>query len=213
VGETLTDRRSWGTPPSLAMLLTVERRGIKELELTGDVTGRDAILVDDMIDSGSTVLRSSRELMARGASRVFVFATHGLLSQDAPDRLVKAPVELILVTNSVSSVVPKLPADHRLRRKLAVLSVAPVLAHHICELSGLPLPDLDPLVPTYSMHSYSTPPDRPAYEMAAEAMGGSQMRSPRRGQRAPSDDGSLFDDDHNSVSESITTASEYSAAY
>lgn len=54
VGEAPTDRRSWGTPPSLAMLLTVERRGIKELELTGDVTGRDAILVDGMIDSTPT---------------------------------------------------------------------------------------------------------------------------------------------------------------
>jgi hypothetical protein len=134
------------------MLLTVERRGVKEFELTGDVAGRDAVLVDDIIDSGNTFARSARELMARGAARVFAFATHGLLSSDAAERLAKAPIDLLVVTNSVSTVTSKLPADHKLRRKMAVLSVAPMLAHYVCEHAGLPLPVVSATVASEAPH-------------------------------------------------------------
>ena len=198
-------RAGWTLPPTLAMLLTVERRGSKELELTGDVTGRDAIIIDDIIDTGMTIVRASRELIARGASRVFAFATHGVLSGMAPDKLLKAPVELIVVTNSVPDLSAKLPADHKLRRKIAILSVAPLLAHQVCELAGLPTPDLDPLVPTYALHSgvMAAPPEPPAYMMG--------LGSPSRGGPVASAAADPFNEE--SVSESMTTASEYSATY
>lgn len=140
--------------PTLAMLLpAVGANGGKSLELTGDVLGRDAIVVDDIIDSGNSAVRSSYELIEHGAARVFVVATHALLSRDARDRLAKAPIELVVTTNSVPTVITGLPAGHKLRRKLAVLSVAPLLAHRIAALAGLPRPDVDPAVPTYAMHA------------------------------------------------------------
>jgi len=184
------------------MLLTVERLGHKELELTGDVTGRDAVLVDDIVDSGNTLARSSRELMARGASRVIAFATHGLLSSDAADKLAKAPIDLLVLTNTVCTVSSKLPADHRLRRKMAVLSVAPMLAHYVCEHADLPLPDLDPLVPIYAMHSGSTSAE-PAYT--------SFMAQHMRGMALLEED-SLLNSETASQVESQTTASEFSGA-
>jgi hypothetical protein len=182
------------------MLLTVERRGVKEFELTGDVAGRDAVLVDDIIDSGNTFARSARELMARGAARVFAFATHGLLSSDAAERLAKAPIDLLVVTNSVSTVTSKLPADHKLRRKMAVLSVAPMLAHYVCEHAGLPLPDIDPMVPMNALHSGRSAAASPSYSRTSEYM------SERTREM------NLEDSDTASQAESQTTASELSGA-
>ena len=121
--------RQEGSWVQLAMLLPVERRGVKELELTGEIAGRDAILVDDMIDTGNTVVRASRELLARGASRVFAVATHGLLSGDAADRLSRCEeLSMVVLTNTLPTLVTALPAEHKLRRKLAILSVAPLLS-------------------------------------------------------------------------------------
>ena len=62
---------------------------------------------------------------------------------------------LVVVTNSILTPLERLPADHPMRRKLVVLSVAPMLAHHIAELSDLPPPDIDPMAPTYAMHGTS----------------------------------------------------------
>jgi hypothetical protein len=205
----------------LAMLLPVERRGakdrgVKELELTGDVAGRDCILVDDMIDTGLTLTKASRELIARGASCVVAFATHALLSHDAADRLARCEeLSFIVITNSLP-VMASLPKDHRLRRKLVVLSAAPMLAHQICTLSGLPLPDIDPREPTHSLHASSGPSVEeactPAYLMRkaeAEAFRGSQPGS--------TEGDSLFDEEGGMRSgrdrdgDSVTTESEYSA--
>ena len=105
-----------------------------------------------MIDTGMTLTKASRELIARGASCVVAFATHALLSQDSADRLARCEeLSFIIISNSVP-IMATLPKDHALRRKLAVLSVAPMIAHHICKLSGLPLPDMDPQEPTHALH-------------------------------------------------------------
>ncbi len=198
-----------GADPTFAMLLRAGSN--KELELTGDVVGRDAILVDDMIDSGNTTVRSSRELIARGAARVFVFATHGIFSRDARDRVASAPIELVVVTNSVPTVVSGLPAGHKLRRKLAVLSVAPMLAHRICAHSGLPRPEIDPEAPTYAMHAGSSS----AIELPASPYGPSPGRLRSIPDSEDFDGSSLWSDpsrrDRGEVtdSESVTTASEF----
>ena len=189
---------AWTEPPTLAMLLTVERLGSKELELTGDVAGRDVVLVDDIIDTGNTLARSSRELIARGAARVFAIAVHGLFSQqDAADRLAKAPIDLLVVTNTLPTVTSQLPGDHRLRRKLVLLSIAPMLARYICEHADLPSPDFDPMVPTYAMHGGSTTAE-PAFQ-----------RLLRRNMHCMSLEEDSLLSDGASVSESLTTASEF----
>lgn len=210
---------------ALAMLLPVERRGakgsldrgVKELELTGDVAGRDCILVDDMIDTGMTLTKASRELIARGASCVVAFATHALLSQDSADRLARCEeLSFIIISNSVP-IMATLPKDHALRRKLAVLSVAPMIAHHICKLSGLPLPDMDPQEPTHALHVSSNLTEEQPHSAAY------LMKKAEREEFKSSQDGSqagdsFFDDDGHSNrrgggrdEDSETTESEYSA--
>lgn len=145
-----------GPDPALAMLLpTREADGSKRLELIGEVVGREVIIVDSVVDSGGTIARGAAELKARGAARVFAFATHGLFTGSAFDVIAEADVDMVVTTNTVANVASALPVSHPARRKLAILSVAPILAHHMAEIAGLPAPEIDPATPVFSMHGFS----------------------------------------------------------
>jgi ribose-phosphate pyrophosphokinase len=87
--------------------------------LVGDVAGRPALVIDDMISTGGTLVESVRALREAGAHTHFVAATHGLLLGGAVERLAEAGVEAVYVTDTVPT-----PRHARLR----VVSVAPLLA-------------------------------------------------------------------------------------
>jgi ribose-phosphate pyrophosphokinase len=91
-------------------------------ELIGNVEGRTCVLVDDMIDTAGTVVSAAELLTDRGASDVYIAATHGLLSGPAVDRLKNAPIREVVVTNTLP-VGPDKRFDN-----LKVLSIAPLLA-------------------------------------------------------------------------------------
>ena len=95
------------------------------VNVVGDVTGRDCILVDDMIDTAGTVTEAAKALKRLGAKRIFICATHGLLSGPAVERLKDAPIEEIAISNTV-----KLPESKQFD-KLHVLSVGSLLAKAI----------------------------------------------------------------------------------
>jgi len=99
------------------------------------------VLVDDMIDTAGTVVSAANLLIDRGASEVYIAATHGLLSGPAVDRLKNGPIREVVVTNTVPISDEKrfdnlrvlsiaLTPDHQLP-KIRVLSVAPLLAEAI----------------------------------------------------------------------------------
>ncbi|RZU34441.1 ribose-phosphate diphosphokinase [Blastococcus saxobsidens] len=93
--------------------------------VVGEVEGRVCILVDDMIDTGGTIVKAADTLFAQGAADVIIAATHGVLSGPAVDRLKNSRVSEVLVTNT-------LPIDESRRfDKLTVLSIAPLLAQAI----------------------------------------------------------------------------------
>jgi ribose-phosphate pyrophosphokinase len=92
-------------------------------ELIGHVRGRTAILGDDMIVTGGTLVAAAQTLLEAGATDVVSFATHGLFPGDALDRLTASELSEIVVTDSV-------PLD-RETPKLSVLSIAPLLADTI----------------------------------------------------------------------------------
>jgi ribose-phosphate pyrophosphokinase len=92
------------------------------MEVVGEVKGRTCILVDDMIDTAGTVSSGAELLMARGATDVFIAATHALLSDPAVDRLKNAPVREVVVTNSIP-----VPSEKQFDN-LRVLSIAEVVA-------------------------------------------------------------------------------------
>ena len=91
-------------------------------EVMGDVAGRTCVLTDDMIDTGGTIVAAAELLRKRGAKEVWAMATHGLLSGPAVDRMKNAPIERLVLTNSLP-----LPAEKQLAN-VEILSVAPLIA-------------------------------------------------------------------------------------
>ena len=101
---------------------------VKILEVVGRVRGRTCILVDDMIDTGATIVNAAEALFEQGAAQVIVTATHGVLSGPAIDLLKNSRISEIIVTNT-------LPITHEKRfDKLTVLPIAPLLARAINEV-------------------------------------------------------------------------------
>jgi ribose-phosphate pyrophosphokinase len=94
-------------------------------EIVGDVSGRDCLLVDDMIDTGGTILAAAKALKANGASRVIVAATHAVLSHPAVERLSDPVIDSVVVTNTL----PITPDKEF--ESLTVLSIAPLIAKAI----------------------------------------------------------------------------------
>jgi ribose-phosphate pyrophosphokinase len=95
------------------------------LNVVGEVSGRDCIIPDDMIDTAGTMAEAVNALKRLGAEDVYCCATHGLLSGPAVQRLVASPVKEVVVTNTI-----EIPAERRFDR-LRVLSIAGLLSKAI----------------------------------------------------------------------------------
>jgi len=94
----------------------------------GEVVGRTAIIIDDIIDTGSRVCSSAQALEEAGASQVIACCTHPVLSGPAVTRLRAAPLKEVIVTNTIP-----LPENKRDGR-LTVLSVAPIICEAILKV-------------------------------------------------------------------------------
>lgn len=93
--------------------------------VVGDVEGRVCILVDDIIDTGGTIVQAAEALKADGAADVVIAATHAVFSGPAVDRLKNSSVCEVIVTNTLP-----IPEQKRFD-KLTVLSIAPLLAQAV----------------------------------------------------------------------------------
>jgi ribose-phosphate pyrophosphokinase len=102
-----------------------EAHKVEVREVVGEVDGLQCVLIDDMIDTASTIVQGAEVLMANGAARVTAAATHGIFSGPAIDRLKNAPIAEVVVTNTLP-----LAQDQRLD-KIRVLSVAGIVADAI----------------------------------------------------------------------------------
>jgi len=74
---------------------------ISHMELIGDVTGKNVVLVDDMVDTAGTLTKAADLMMERGALSVRAICTHALLSGDAYERLEKSKLEELIITDSI----------------------------------------------------------------------------------------------------------------
>ncbi|WP_413583500.1 ribose-phosphate diphosphokinase [Bdellovibrio sp. HCB288] len=103
----------------------------KALHLIGDVAGKTAVIVDDMIDTAGTLTQAVDSLYKNGAKRVFAVATHPVLSGPAITRLKESPIEKVWVTDTI-------PLSEAAKNcgKIEVVSVAPVLAEAIKRIHG-----------------------------------------------------------------------------
>lgn len=101
---------------------------VRVLEVVGDVQDRICVVVDDMIDTGGTIVKAAETLFENGASEVIVAATHGILSDPAREKLQESGISEVIVTDTLP-----ISEDHRFE-KLTVLSIAPLLATAINEV-------------------------------------------------------------------------------
>ena len=98
------------------------RNGVEAREVVGTVAGRVCVLIDDMIDTGGTIVAAAEQLSARGAREVYAATTHGLFSPPAADRLKDSPIRKVIVTDTLPT-----PLGMNMD-KLEVVSVAPTIA-------------------------------------------------------------------------------------
>ena len=70
--------------------------------LIGDVKGKTCIIVDDMIDTAGTLVAAAKLLKESGAVKVFAFATHGIFSGPAAERIVNSDLEKVITTDSMT---------------------------------------------------------------------------------------------------------------
>jgi ribose-phosphate pyrophosphokinase len=96
--------------------------------VVGEVAGRTCVVIDDMIDTGGTIVKAVGQLLEAGAADVIVAATHGVLSDGAARRLADSGVRELILTNTLP-----IPDEHRFPR-MTVLSIAPLLARAIHEV-------------------------------------------------------------------------------
>jgi ribose-phosphate pyrophosphokinase len=96
--------------------------------VVGEVAGRCCLLIDDMIDTASSITKAADLLFAEGATDVVIAATHGIFSGSATDRLKNSKISEVIVTNTL----PISPEQQFV--KLTVLSIAPLLGKAIKEV-------------------------------------------------------------------------------
>jgi len=96
--------------------------------VVGQVEGRICVLVDDMIDTGGTIVKATEALVNDGAAGVVIAATHAILSDPAVDRLKNCPATEVVVTNTLP-----IPAERQFD-KLTCLSIAPLISRAIREV-------------------------------------------------------------------------------
>jgi len=101
---------------------------VKVHELVGEVEGRTCVLVDDMIDTGGTIVQAANALFENGAKDVIVASTHGLLSGPAVERLRDSAISEVIVTDTLPI------SDEKRFDKLTVLSIAPLIARAVREV-------------------------------------------------------------------------------
>ena len=113
-GLAIIDKRREGPNSAVAM------------HLIGDVEGRDAVVIDDMIDTAGTLIQAVGAIQREGARRILACGVHAVLSGPAIERIKASPIEEVVVTNTIP-----LAPDKRAAARITVLTVAPLLGEAI----------------------------------------------------------------------------------
>jgi len=98
----------------------------KAMNIIGDVEGKTAIIVDDMIDTAGTLIEGVNATLGHGATSVYAAATHGVLSGPAIDRIIQSPIKQVIVTDTIP-----LTESAKMCGKIVQLSVSDILAEAI----------------------------------------------------------------------------------
>jgi len=108
-----------------------ERAGVSEvMNIIGDVAGRRCILIDDIVDTAGTLCNAAAALIEAGASAVYAYVTHGVLSGPAVPRVAASPIETLVITDSIVAT-EAVRGAHNIRQ----LTIAPLMGEAIRRIS------------------------------------------------------------------------------
>ena len=108
-----------------------ERAGVSEvMNLIGDVSGRQCVIVDDIVDSAGTLCNAADALMEAGAKSVTAYVTHGVLSGGAVARVTGSSLEALVTTDSILAT-----EAVRVARNIRRISIAPLMAEAMLRIS------------------------------------------------------------------------------
>ena len=101
------------------------------MNIVGSVKGKICFIVDDIIDSGGTIVNAAKALKEKGAKDVYVYVTHAVLSGDAIEKLKKSSIKKLIITDSIDN-------SHKIKKipKIEVLSIASMMAEAIKRISN-----------------------------------------------------------------------------
>lgn len=107
-----------------------ERAGVSEvMNIIGEVGGRHCIIVDDMVDSGGTLCNAAQAILDKGALSVSAYASHGVLSGHAVERIESSALKELVITDSI------LPPNPIKTTKIRWVTIAPLMAEAIRRIS------------------------------------------------------------------------------
>lgn len=101
------------------------------MRIIGNVQNKECIIVDDIIDSGGTIVNAVDALIREGAKSVYVFVTHAVLSGEAINKIKKSKINKLIITDSIDN-------TKKIKNvsKIQVLSIAPLMAEAIKRISN-----------------------------------------------------------------------------
>ncbi|MEM7218380.1 MAG: phosphoribosyltransferase family protein [Pseudomonadota bacterium] len=145
--------RSLDLPNAKFILLDKERSGERDVEITfhcesdatgDDIRGHDVVLFDDMVRTGSTVVKSCELLRACDPGRLVFGVSHFYASDEGRQKMASTAIDEILTLNTQPTVLNR-DVQGRLRRKMVVLKIEQWLARNLCSILKLPTPGGDSL--------------------------------------------------------------------
>ena len=101
------------------------------MNIIGDVKGKNCIIVDDIIDSGGTIINAVEALKKAGAIDVYVFITHAVLSGEAAEKIKKSKIKKLIITDTIDN-----SSKIKNNSKIEVISIAPLMAEAISRISN-----------------------------------------------------------------------------
>jgi ribose-phosphate pyrophosphokinase len=137
-----------GLPKARFVLLDKERSGERDVEIRlhpasettfEDIAGHEVVLLDDMVRTGSTVVRTCQFLKRIRPGRLVFAVTHFYASDEGRQKMADSSIDEILTLNTLPTILNR-DEQGRLRRKMVVLKIEQWLARNLCEILGLPVP-------------------------------------------------------------------------
>ncbi|WP_137152809.1 ribose-phosphate pyrophosphokinase [Devosia sp. FKR38] len=108
------------------------RAGVSEvMNIIGDVSGQSCILIDDIVDSGGTLVNAAEALLKAGAKQVSAYITHGVLSEGASQRIAASKLKELVVTDSIEET-----DAQRLAGNIRRLAIAPLIGEAIARTAS-----------------------------------------------------------------------------